>query len=53
MWKIIFPPYSYGRKEIADLHLSNTSYRLNEIMNVLTIISTIFIPLTFTDGYME
>lgn len=35
---------------LADLHLSNTSYRLNEIMKVLTIISTIFIPLTFIVG---
>lgn len=35
---------------LADLHLSNTSYRLNEIMKVLTIISTIFIPLTFIAG---
>lgn len=35
---------------LADLHISNTSYRLNEIMKVLTIISTIFIPLTFIVG---
>lgn len=35
---------------LADLHLSNTSYKLNEIMKVLTIISTIFIPLTFIVG---
>ena len=35
---------------LADLHLSNTSYKLNEIMKVLTIISTIFIPLTFIAG---
>jgi len=30
--------------------MSNTSYRLNEVMKVLTIISTIFIPLTFIAG---
>jgi magnesium transporter len=35
---------------LADLHLSNTSNRLNEIMKVLTVISTIFIPLTFIAG---
>ncbi len=35
---------------LADLHISNTSYKLNEIMKVLTIISTIFIPLTFIAG---
>ncbi len=35
---------------IAELHLSNTSYKLNEIMKILTIISTIFIPLTFIVG---
>lgn len=35
---------------LTDLHFSNTSYRLNEVMKVLTIISTIFIPLTFIAG---
>lgn len=35
---------------LADLHISNTSYKLNEIMKILTIISTIFIPLTFIVG---
>lgn len=35
---------------LTDLHMSNTSYKLNEIMKVLTIISTIFIPLTFLAG---
>lgn len=35
---------------LADLHFSNISYRMNEIMKVLTIISTIFIPLTFIAG---
>lgn len=35
---------------LTDLHLSNTSNRLNEIMKVLTIISTIFIPLSFLAG---
>ena len=35
---------------LADLYISNISYRLNEVMKVLTIISTIFIPLTFIAG---
>ena len=35
---------------LTDLHISNISYKLNEIMKVLTIISTLFIPLTFVAG---
>lgn len=35
---------------IADLYISNTSYKLNEVMKVLTIISTIFIPMSFIAG---
>ncbi len=33
-----------------DLYLSSLSTRLNEVMKVLTIIATIFIPLTFIAG---
>ncbi|MDK2943290.1 MAG: magnesium transporter [Mesotoga sp.] len=36
--------------ELMNLYLSSTSNRLNEIMKVLTIISTIFIPLSFIVG---
>ncbi|MEX2140895.1 MAG: magnesium/cobalt transporter CorA [Pirellulales bacterium] len=36
--------------DLRDLHLTSTSNRLSEIMKVLTIISTIFIPLTFIAG---
>lgn len=32
---------------MLDIYLSNMSYRMNEIMKVLTIVSTIFVPLTF------
>ncbi len=32
---------------ILDIYLSGLSYRMNEIMKVLTIIATIFIPITF------
>lgn len=35
---------------LLDLYLSAVSYRLNEIMKVLTIIATIFIPLGFIAG---
>ena len=33
-----------------DLHLSSVSNRMNEVMKVLTIIATIFIPLSFFAG---
>lgn len=36
--------------DLMDLYLSSISNRLNEIMRVLTVISTIFIPLTFIVG---
>ncbi|MDX2247036.1 MAG: magnesium/cobalt transporter CorA [Bacteroidia bacterium] len=36
--------------ELHDLYLSEVSNRMNEIMKVLTIISTIFMPLTFIAG---
>jgi magnesium transporter len=35
---------------LTDLYLSVVSNRLNEVMRVLTIISTVFIPLTFVVG---
>jgi magnesium transporter len=35
---------------LLDVYLSSVSYRMNEIMRVLTVISTIFIPLTFLTG---
>jgi magnesium transporter len=35
---------------LVDIYLSNASIRMNEIMKVLTVISTIFIPLTFIAG---
>jgi len=35
---------------LMDLHLSMVSTRMNEVMQVLTVISTIFIPLTFIAG---
>ncbi len=35
---------------MTDIYLSSLSYRTNEIMRVLTVIATIFIPLTFITG---
>ncbi len=35
---------------LTDLHVSNVSLKLNQIMKVLTIISTLFIPLSFLTG---
>ena len=35
---------------LHDLHLSEISMRMNNVMQILTIISTIFIPLTFLAG---
>jgi hypothetical protein len=35
---------------LMEVHLSSVSNRLNEVMRVLTVISTIFIPLTFLVG---
>jgi magnesium transporter len=35
---------------MLDIYLSSVSYRLNEVMKVLTIIATIFMPLTFLAG---
>jgi magnesium transporter len=35
---------------ILEAHLSNVSYRLNEVMKVLTVITVIFMPLTLAAG---
>jgi magnesium transporter len=35
---------------MMDIYLSNNANRMNEVMKVLTIISTIFIPVTFIAG---
>jgi magnesium transporter len=36
--------------DLMDLHLSTASARMNEVMKVLTIITTLFIPPTFVAG---
>ena len=35
---------------LTNIHLTNLNNRMNEVMKVLTVISTIFIPLTFLAG---
>jgi magnesium transporter len=35
---------------LMDLHMNTLNTKLNEVMKVLTVISTIFIPLTFIVG---
>ena len=35
---------------LTDMYMSSLSFKMNEVMKVLTIISTIFIPLTFIVG---
>jgi magnesium transporter len=42
--------YREMASSMIDLYLSSVSHRLNEIMRVLTIFATIFIPLTFVVG---
>jgi magnesium transporter len=36
--------------EMLDIYLSSTSNKLNEIVRVLTVISTVFVPMTFIVG---
>jgi magnesium transporter len=36
--------------DLRDYYLSQISYRMNQIMKVLTILSTIFLPLGFITG---
>jgi magnesium transporter len=36
--------------DLMDIYLTTSSNRLNEVMRVLTVISTLFIPLTFIVG---
>jgi len=42
--------YKEVTASLMDVYHSSVSYRMNQIMKVLTIISTIFIPLTFIVG---
>lgn len=35
---------------LQDLHLSEISYKMNQVMQVLTVITTVFVPLSFLVG---
>jgi len=42
--------YRENLNSLQDLHLSELSFQMNTVMQVLAIVSTIFIPLTFLAG---
>src|SRR5512139_221106 len=46
----IIETYRERASDLTDSYMSGVSNRMNQIMKVLTIISTIFIPLTFLAG---
>jgi len=46
----IVDTYREVASNLMDIHLSSMSHRMNEVMKVLTVIATIFIPLTFIAG---
>ena len=46
----IIETYRERASDLTDSYMSRVSNRMNEIMKVLTIIGTIFIPLTFLAG---
>ncbi len=46
----IIETYREMAADLTDAYMSSISNRMNEIMKVLTVISTIFIPLTFLAG---
>ncbi len=46
----IIETYREMVSSLVDLYLSNLSNKMNEVMKVLTIIATIFIPLSFIAG---
>jgi magnesium transporter len=46
----ILETYREMTSDLTDTYMSSISLRMNEIMKVLTIIGTIFIPLTFLAG---
>jgi magnesium transporter len=42
--------YREVASSLAEMHMSAMSNRMNEVMKTLTIMSTIFVPLTFVAG---
>ena len=43
-------PQCHSSSGMLDVYLSSVSNKMNEVMKVLTIIATIFIPMTFIAG---
>jgi magnesium transporter len=37
--------------DLRDIYLASINNRMNDVMKVLTVIATIFMPLTFITGY--
>lgn len=46
----VLEAYRDATQNLSDLYLTSLSNRVNEVLRVLTIISTIFIPLSFVAG---
>lgn len=46
----VLETYRERASTLTDLYISALSYRMNEVMKVLTVIATIFMPLTFIVG---
>lgn len=46
----VLDAYRDATQNLTDLYVTSTSNRVNDILRVLTIISTIFIPLSFVAG---
>lgn len=46
----VLETYRERASNLMDLYISTLSYRMNEVMKVLTVIATIFMPLTFIVG---
>jgi hypothetical protein len=49
MWKIC---WSCSSLALMDVYFSTVSDRLNALMKQLTIIATVFLPLTFITGFL-
>ena len=43
-------PYRDILSSLLEIYLSNMSSKLNEVMKILTVFASIFIPLTFITG---
>ncbi len=42
--------YSDVLSDLLDIHATDVSYQMNDVMQILALYSTIFIPLTFISG---